>query len=186
MPHVIRQNLQDIIPRRRARSGKKPTLRTVETDDKKERWKFQKPMKKYTDADKARVREALMKEVIKITFQNHYYRWDGRIFLQREGGPIGLRATGSCAKLIMDDWLEKFRSKLEINNIEVFLLTKYVDDMLILCKSVKLGHYWNGSQVVYSRSVHKKHEDSRMNRTAGPGFFRSSCVTFFFVLSTFL
>ena len=34
---VIRKDLQDIIPRRRAKSGKKPTLRTVETDDKKER-----------------------------------------------------------------------------------------------------------------------------------------------------
>ena len=37
---VRKKGLQDIIPKKRPKSSKKPTLRTVEEDDKRERWKY--------------------------------------------------------------------------------------------------------------------------------------------------
>ena len=39
---VVRRNMQDVIPRRKAKQGKKATMRTVVVDDLKERWKFLK------------------------------------------------------------------------------------------------------------------------------------------------
>ena len=36
---VRRQKLDNVVPRRRAKTGTKPTFRTIETDDAKERWK---------------------------------------------------------------------------------------------------------------------------------------------------
>ena len=49
--------------------------------------------------------------------------------------------------------MEKFGEILHQNNIKVFLLTKYVEDVLIVAENVQLGHYWNGYQIVYSESV---------------------------------
>merc|ERR1711954_257178 len=58
----VRRSLNDVIPRRRSRKGpNKPTLRTVEADDRKGRWIFNKDVLKYTPDDKKRVVEALVR-----------------------------------------------------------------------------------------------------------------------------
>ena len=102
--------------------------------------------------------------MVEVTFQNHFYRWKRYVHKQAKGGPIGLRATGVCAKVVMNDWIEKFRGVLESNGVKIFTLTKYVDDVMIICQNLKLGQYWNGREIVYSESVKRKHMDSQMSR----------------------
>ena len=123
-------------------------LRTVEEDSKRERWKYPKKMKDIGEQDKLKIMKEIIEFVTRLTFGEHYYRWNQKLLKQAKGGPIGLRATGSCAKLVMDIWMEKFAEILHQNNIKVFLLTKYVDDVLIVAENVQLGHYWNGKQIV--------------------------------------
>ena len=78
-----------------------------------------------------KVMSVLVECLVKITFKTHLYLWKGKVKKQKDGGPIGLRAEESCAKVVMDDWIMKFRKKLEDMEMEIFLLTKYVDVVLV-------------------------------------------------------
>ena len=60
---------------------------------------------------------------------------------QAKGGSIGFRATVSCVMLVIDVWMKKFAQNLKQNIIKVFLLTKYVDNDVIVAENVQLGHY---------------------------------------------
>ena len=44
------------------------------------------------------------------------------------------------AKIVMQIWIKKFREKLERAGLEVLILRKYVDDVLIVCQMTKSGH----------------------------------------------
>ena len=107
---VIRRNLQRVISRRRHGFGtkaKKASVKTIESDDKPDssRWKFFRGPKGYTDAEKDKVLGALMECLVKTTFSTHYYLWKGKVHKQLEGGPIGLRGTGSCGKAVMAKYI---------------------------------------------------------------------------------
>ena len=162
---VVRRNMQDVIPRRKAKQGKKATMRTVVVDDSKERWKFLKSPRHYNSEEVGRVMSLLVECLVKITFSTHLYLWRGEVKKQRVGGPIGLRATGSCARIVMDKWLNRFRNKLHQQGVEVYLVTKYVDDVLVIAKNVQLGCYWDGNNITWSQEVMNKHLCSNMNRT---------------------
>ena len=114
-------------------------MRKITVDDKKQRWRFQKAPTQYSKEEVSLVISLFVENLVKITFKSHLYLWKGKVWRQTEGGPIGLRATGSCAKVVMDDWMAKFRKKLEENGVEVFLLTKYVDDVLVIARNVQWG-----------------------------------------------
>ena len=41
---------------------------------------------------------------IKACMKGHMYRLDGKVYLQTEGGPIGLELSGALARVIMLLW----------------------------------------------------------------------------------
>ena len=49
------------------------------------------------------------------------------MFRQVSGGPIGLRATGVVARIVMDRWERNLTTSLRLAKLEVYLLGKYVD-----------------------------------------------------------
>ena len=81
----------------------------------------------------------------KVLKWNHFYRTEGKNFRQVTGGGIGLRATGSASKVTMDEWAEKFEELLKENEIECFLLAKYVDDVVVICWNLELGYEWKSN-----------------------------------------
>ena len=48
---------------------------------------------------------------------------------------MGVEASGSMAKICMDQWIEEYRELLDRMGIEVKLLKKYVDDVLVVLGS---------------------------------------------------
>ena len=38
---------------------------------------------------------------IKMVMRNHLYKFNGEVFIQGEGGPIGLELTGAIARVFM-------------------------------------------------------------------------------------
>ena len=58
-------------------------------------------------------KDKVVAKVIEIglrkTFKNHVYQWGGQFFVQREGGPIGLKLTGVVAKIRMIEWMKTFK-----------------------------------------------------------------------------
>ena len=96
---------------------------------------------------KKQVLGLLVEILSKATFNNHFYKWKGKIFHQRKGGAIGLRLTGVCAKVVMDKWMDEFVKVLESNGIHVFLIRKYVDDILLICTNVNYVKYWDDKNI---------------------------------------
>ena len=41
---------------------------------------------------------------LRFIFGNFTYNFGGKIYLQKEGGPIGNRLTMACSRIIMQDW----------------------------------------------------------------------------------
>ena len=147
---VIREDMGMIIPRRIATSGKDPTVLTAEKDEKVDRWQWAKPIEAYTNHEKKKIMGKITQIMVRATFSTHHYKWNGRIFKQMSGGPIGLRATGSVAKCTMDEWIAKFRKMLLENGVIVHLLVKYVDDVLVIADNIKPG-----SRLHQGKLVHK-------------------------------
>ena len=72
---------------------------------------------------------AIVAEIaIKIIFKNFSYTFGGKTYLQKSGGPIGVRATGAVAQLVMENWARTYREILENSGVIVKLLSGYVDD----------------------------------------------------------
>ena len=135
--------MADIILRRRSNKGKAPTILTINIDQKTERWRTTKPAQFLTKQDKDKILRTVLEILISKTFGCHIYRWEGRVFRQVSGGSIGLRGTGSAAKMTMDSWIEKYRKLLEDNGIEIFLLVKYVDDIFVICRTIPTNLQWD-------------------------------------------
>ena len=65
---------------------------------------------------------------------------------------MGVRVSGSLFRVIIDHLIEEFRSKLTIFNVKVFLLKKYVDDVLIIVGNLPHGSRYNSSRDEIVRS----------------------------------
>ena len=63
-----------------------------------------------------------------VMMNSHLFRWDGKIFLQRQGGPIGLRSTCAVARITMMYWDGKLSEYMEANNIRLDMGARYMDD----------------------------------------------------------
>ena len=87
---------------------------------------------------------SIMLEIsIRFFFDNFIYTFGGLTFLQSKGGPIGARLTMCMARLVMQDWWEKFQSILDKGEIEVLLRAIYVDDGRIIVEILRDGVVFN-------------------------------------------
>ena len=48
---------------------------------------------------------------------SHPYEFNGKMFLQQAGGPIGLRATCAVARTVMNYWDGKWKAVMEENKV---------------------------------------------------------------------
>ena len=78
----------------------------------------------------------------RATFGIHVYRYGGKNYRQMAGGPIGLRLTGVVAHVVMDKWAREFTRRLSTAQIPPYLLTKYVDDVNLVTRTIPEGLEW--------------------------------------------
>ena len=79
---------------------------------------------------------------LETVLSNHIYQCENSLYRQQTGGGIGARITGVIARIIMDIWTDKVSQVLEENNISIYLLGKYVDDVNIATSLAKEGSTW--------------------------------------------
>ena len=72
-------------------------------------------------------------------FKNFSYRFGEKIYRQSSGGPIGARVTMCAARLVMQDFGEKYKASLTLARMELTLLSGYVDDVRQAGTSLRLG-----------------------------------------------
>ena len=76
---------------------------------------------------------------MRFFFENFVYTFGNKTFLQSTGGPIGARLTMCIARLVMQEWWEKFARILKKSNLEVLMRAIYVDDGRIIVQIIKQG-----------------------------------------------
>ena len=78
------------------------------------------------------------------------------------GGPIGLRATGAIARVVMNAWDAKWLEKMEQINIKVKRGCRYVDDIRAFLKAIRKGWRWSEGTLCY----YKAWEEEDRNKSA--------------------
>ena len=110
-------------------SGKKVT---------KSKWVY-KSNKCPSSLDIKRILAIVVKYMLKTIFSNHVYIFKGKIYLQTDKGPIGLRFTGSVARLILIYFDNIFMDIAIKAGIKIVLYRRFVDDINCCSKVVKYG-----------------------------------------------
>ena len=75
----------------------------------------------------------------------HRYSFDGKTYLQKTGGPIGLRATCAVARVVMNAWDIRWMERMATNNISVITGVRYMDDIRAFLHAIRAGwRMWEG------------------------------------------
>lgn len=62
-------------------------------------------------------------------FENFLYSFNNKIYIQCYGGPIGARVTMGAARLVINDWGERYSEIMLRSEIKMYLRALYVDDV---------------------------------------------------------
>ena len=168
---IYRERLADIIPfRRSTKDHNRPTVLTVDKDSKRERWKWSKPTKLYTPDDINRVLKKVIEIAALLTFHNHFYKCGGALYRQKYGGAIGLKATWSLARLLMEHWMEEYIQKLENLGVPIHFIFKYVDVLIITRKCERGTRFKDGKLIQNKEDIEtdkERSEEVTMQLVAG-------------------
>ena len=136
-----RHELHPVLPVRRSRTGLRPGVRGkgpmgADKGD-TEQWRF--PKVKLSPRDKQLIIADVVKISTEVIFNNHLYKFGGKVYKQKKGGPIGLRATCVIARLVMNNWDRKLKKVMNENNITIRMYKSSMDDGRILMPPIRPG-----------------------------------------------
>ena len=98
-------SLRRVLPWRASKKGSRPDMTgdgPMGSDEGRVcQWIF--PRITLTEHEKKTILASVMKVAIITMFNTHIYTFDNAYYLQRKGGPIGLRSTCAVARLTMID-----------------------------------------------------------------------------------
>ena len=99
---------------------------------------------------------------------NHYYKINGQIRRQAEGGAIGSELTGEVARNFMVNWDKRYLKVLKTLGITKELYARYVDDILVSLNVINKGWRFDGDagKLVFSEDKAKVDTRTGMERTA--------------------
>ena len=95
--------------------------------DNEEHWFF--PSMQLTASEKRMVVAMVVKVGVLIMMNTHVYSWNGESYLQKAGGPIGLRSTCAIARVVMNEWDARWQELSVRNNIILRKGDHYMDDI---------------------------------------------------------
>ena len=72
---------------------------------------------------------SMMEIMVKNIMKNHCYQFDGKLYQQQAGAPIGLKLSGILARLVMLKFDKLYIEKLRNLKIDIVLYQRYIDDL---------------------------------------------------------
>ena len=108
------------------------------TDNNVPKWNWSKTRVPSQLQKKKNIALVLM-ATMKTVLQNHLYEFDGQLYRQKEGGPIGENITQIAADLVMFKLMGGFKKRLKRLNLVAILLKLYVDDLNQVGECLPLG-----------------------------------------------
>ena len=146
-------------------TGKDPLGKAkTRTQEEEEQWWF--PAREPTQLEKKNLLAAALEIGIRKMFSLHTYQFAGKLFQQTDGGPIGMRITGACARVVMAEWSIRVNEILKQGGVEVFLAGGYVDDIRYLIPEIECGKRWNQAEKKFTFKEEWKVEDEKVAQTS--------------------
>ena len=99
------------------------------------KWRTTNPMSDLTEQQSRILLAKVVKFAVLTIFKNHVYSFNGQVYIQLAGGPIGLRLTSIVARVVMDKWMSVFLVDLDEAGFMLWEVIKYVDDINMVCDS---------------------------------------------------
>ena len=152
-----RERLGDVtaVWRSEGSRGRRPGITTAEVIQgakAKDNSKFHKPVRIPTPEEQRKMIGMAIEAGIKVVMKNHTYRFDGKHFLQTEGGPIGLELTGAVSRVYMLWWDGELMRKVTeaTRNIDwqLYMYLRYVDDGNCIGEEMPLGARLQDGEVI--------------------------------------
>ena len=106
---------------------------------KKEKWSWKGKRKTPSIIQKKKMLARAMEVAVRTILSNHLYQFDGRVYKQQSGGPIGLEITGVLARCAMLWWDRAYLRKLKQLEIDLMLYLRYVDDTDMVLEALPPG-----------------------------------------------
>ena len=129
-----------------------------------DKWVWRMKPELYSKEMKNKVIAKLIEILVTVTFETHVYKWAGKLYKQKKGGPIGLRASGTVAKIAMEEWIRGLGMRLEELGFTVHLLRKYVDDVKVIDRNCQLGGKAHQRKDPKDRNVYRGRLTERKNQ----------------------
>ena len=107
------------------------------------------------------IAQVMQKSVLAI-FQTHTYSFGRKYFLQKRGGPIGLRSTCCVARLVMMWWDKEFLEVAKKSNLTIKGGARYMDDVRVWLAAVRLGWRWMSGRLMYKEEWMMEERDLGM------------------------
>ena len=74
------------------------------------------PPESLTDEDRKLLYACMCEIITREIFQSHFYEWNGEIYLQMSGCPMGYRTSSPIRRLLTDDTIEYIREIEDISH----------------------------------------------------------------------
>ena len=103
----VNARIQGLIPRKISKSGRKPSILSVVTDEVRERWWFPKPHTLLTPEEKRLIVACIGQQLVKVVFGSHFYFWNNELYQYVDSGPMGLMGSSSISRVVMDWWANR-------------------------------------------------------------------------------
>ena len=138
---------------RRGNRGTRPGMRGAGPRGKEpgdqEQWIF--PRVTLTDAEKREIIAEVVAIATKAMFQQHFYKFGGKVFHQTQGGPIGLRGTCAVARVVLQLFDIKWKHRLAGLGITTWQVMRYVDDSRAILPPIRAGWRLNNGKLQFCK-----------------------------------
>ena len=119
--------------------GKRPDLVSVGGELSKDlkNWKLRKGDLK--NWEKKEIIARTIELAVLVTVGTHVYSFEDKLFVQKSGGPIGMRSTASLANLVMRCYDQAWLKLAKAEGLILDSYSRYVDDCRLVLPSLNLG-----------------------------------------------
>ena len=143
----------------------------TEEEEKPNKSLFDPPKTKPTKLQTKKMMALALEVGVKAVMQGHMYQFDGKVYLQSEGGPIGLELTGAVSRVVMLLWdrglLQKLHKAAMGTSWDLYAYLRYVDDANVAAKEAPPGmRYIRGKFKIKPELVEEDNEVPGDLRTA--------------------
>jgi hypothetical protein len=149
-----------VLPKR-TKEGRKITMAFLDSDpDSKgdEKWTWEQSDEP-DRGQRRRMLSRLVNKMVVLVMKNHVYQFDGKLYRQKEGGPIGLLLTGTISRIVMLEWDRRYLNRLTDLDLTPSMYYRYVDDQGVAVWSTPPGLEYKEGKLVMRKAGDEGTED---------------------------